>query len=528
MAATATSTARPPRLTAQQQQIRVAVYTRQSVARDGEFGSLQAQREAIESYVRSQPGWQALPQRYDDAGFSGGTTERPAFQRLLQDIEAGGIDAVAVYKLDRLSRSIGDFVRLMDLFARHEVRFVSTTQAFDTSTSVGRMTVNLLATFAAFEREVIAERTRDKMAAARRRGLWTGGPPVLGYRVVSKRLTIVPQEAEQVREIFASYLSGKSLLAVAEEINHRGWTTKPNGRRNAALPGRPYDKAAVRRILTNVVYLGKVRYRGEIHDGAHDAIIDAATWDAAQKKLAVHAKQCCPQPHTRAGGLLKGLLRCAVCGQAMTLNTTRRGSRRFAYYVCKTYQRRGPAQCPGSRVAVKDVDAAILERLKAIGADRRLVGEVLETTRRQFQTKGASLHDELTRLEDRRSRLLQKQRSLLDTLAADSTPPPSVHEKLGELGADLDALSRSIAEVKATLATLQDQNLDEDDLRSTLRRFDPVWNGLGYGERARLVELLIERVVFDGRTGEVDITFRPHGIKSLIDGANEKEEAACA
>ena len=224
--------------------IRVAIYTRQSVADDKEFGSLDAQREAVESYIRSQPNWEVLPARYDDAGFSGGTTERPAFRRLLEDIERGGIGAVAVYKLDRLSRSINDFVRITDLFERHKVRFVSTTQAFDTSTSVGRMTVNLLATFATFEREMIAERTRDKMAATRRLGHWTGGVPPLGYVAKNKRLVVHTEEAKQVREIFQLYCDLGSMLQVCEELNRRGWTTKGRKKNGKRLSGKAWDKQA--------------------------------------------------------------------------------------------------------------------------------------------------------------------------------------------------------------------------------------------------------------------------------------------
>ena len=198
--------------------VRVAIYTRQSVADDLEFNSLEAQRQAVEAYTESQrsEGWVALPECYDDSGFSGGNTDRPAFKELLEAVARGGIDVVAVYKLDRLSRSISDFVRIADLFQKHGVRFVSTTQAFDTSTPVGRMTVNLLATFATFEREMISERTRDKMSATRRKGHWTGGVPPRGYDAQEMRLVVNDPEAAELREIFDLYLGLGSILSVCE------------------------------------------------------------------------------------------------------------------------------------------------------------------------------------------------------------------------------------------------------------------------------------------------------------------------
>src|SRR5580692_2697856 len=206
--------------------VRCAVYTRKSTEEglDQEFNSLQAQREAAEAYIKSQRqlGWTVLPQPYDDGGFTGGNIERPALKRLLEDIEAHRVDCVMVYKVDRLSRSLLDFARLMDLFDQRSVSFVSVTQQFNTTTSLGRLTLNILLSFAQFERDIIGERTRDKMSAARRRGKWVGGTPVLGYDVEGGRLVVNESEANQVREIFELYRRQASLEAVAEELGRRG------------------------------------------------------------------------------------------------------------------------------------------------------------------------------------------------------------------------------------------------------------------------------------------------------------------
>ncbi len=252
--------------------VRCAVYTRKSTSEglDMEFSSLDAQREAGESYVKSQQseGWICLEEKFDDGGFTGANMDRPALARLIKDIEARKIDCVIVYKVDRLSRSLLDFGRLMEKFDKHQVSFVSVTQSFNTGNSMGRLMLNVLLSFAQFEREIISERTRDKIAATRRKGKWAGGMPVLGYTVLDTKLVVDGDEASAVREIFQLYLEHKSLLTVARLLNKRGWRTKQwLTKRGITRGGREYDKANLYQLLTNVVYIGRVRYKDEIHDG---------------------------------------------------------------------------------------------------------------------------------------------------------------------------------------------------------------------------------------------------------------------
>jgi len=248
--------------------IRCAIYTRKSTEEglEQEFNSLDAQREAGEAYIASQKseGWVCLPDRYDDGGFTGGNMDRPALKRLLADIEAGRIDCVVVYKVDRLSRSLLDFARIMETFEKHGVSFVSVTQQFNTSTSMGRLMLNVLLSFAQFEREIISERTRDKIAAARRKGKWSGGKPLLGYDLIrspgGSRLVVNEQEAEQVREIFRLYLQHERLAPVLRELDRRGWRTKRwITHRGHPCGGQPFNRVTLYRLLTNVAYLGKVR-----------------------------------------------------------------------------------------------------------------------------------------------------------------------------------------------------------------------------------------------------------------------------
>jgi DNA invertase Pin-like site-specific DNA recombinase len=272
--------------------MRCAVYTRKSTEEglEQEFNSLDAQRESAEAYILSQreAGWIALPERYDDGGYTGANLDRPALRRLLTDIEAGRIDCVLVYKVDRLSRSLLDFARLTGEFDRRGVSFVSVTQQFNTTTSMGRLTLNILLSFAQFEREIVVERTRDKMAAARRKGKWVGGIPALGYEVApgGGKLVINEEEARQVRAIFALYLEHGALLPVLGQIQRRQWTKKGwTTKEGRCKLGRPFASQDLVALLTNVTYVGKVRYQGQTYAGEQAAIVDEGVFQQAQGAL---------------------------------------------------------------------------------------------------------------------------------------------------------------------------------------------------------------------------------------------------
>ena len=261
---------------------RCAIYTRKSTEHnlDLEFNSLDAQREACEAYIKSQAheGWRLVPDRYDDGAFSGASLERPALQKLLADVRSGKIDIVVVYKVDRLTRSLADFAKLVELFDQHAVSFVSVTQSFNTTSSMGRLTLNVLLSFAQFEREVIGERVRDKIAASKRRGIWVGGPVPLGYASISKKLVVVPEDAETVRAIFARYVALGSIGPLAEDLDRSGIRTKQRRVR--------FGVGALAYLLKNRIYIGEVVYRGEVHRGEHEPILDRDVFEAAQAKLA--------------------------------------------------------------------------------------------------------------------------------------------------------------------------------------------------------------------------------------------------
>src|SRR5216684_4011006 len=273
--------------------VRCAIYTRKSTEEglDQDFNSLDAQREAAEAYIHSQAhaGWTCLPNRYDDGGYTGSNLDRPALQRLLADIQAGQVDCVLIHRVDRLSRSLLDFARLMEIFERHRVSLVSVTQPLNTTTSLGRLTLNILLSYAQFEREIIADRTRDKMAAARRKGKFVGGVPVLGYDVAATRgkLVVNTDEASRVQAIFALYLQRGAVEAVWAEVQARQWTTKRwMTREGKEHLGRSFTKPTLTRLLKNVLYLGQVSHQGKVYVGEQAAIVEKAVWERVNERLA--------------------------------------------------------------------------------------------------------------------------------------------------------------------------------------------------------------------------------------------------
>jgi DNA invertase Pin-like site-specific DNA recombinase len=365
-----------------------AIYSRKSSDEGLEqsFNSLDAQREACAAYIDSQrhEGWVALDDRYDDGGYSGGTLDRPALQRLIRDIEAGRVDTVVCYKIDRLSRSLTDFAKLVDVFERNRVTFVSVTQSFCTTTSMGRLTLNILLSFAQFERELAGERIRDKFAASRRKGIFMGGHPPLGYDVRDRKLVVNPAEAELVRLIFRRFLDLGSALLLIRELNAQGhrtksWTTLAGRFRE----GRPFEKGTIYKILRNPVYIGLATHKGQSHAGEHEPIVDRATWDQVHEVLASNAKRRGNEARARTPAPLRGLMRCTHCGTAMTPTHTRRRGRLYRYYICLGASRRGHDTCPVRSIAASEVEGLVLGQVRRLIASPELVARTITAVRRE-------------------------------------------------------------------------------------------------------------------------------------------------
>ncbi len=334
---------------------RCAIYTRKSTDEglDQDYNSLEAQRDAGLAFVASQrhEGWMAVPDGYDDGGYSGGNLERPGLKRLMADIEAGRIDIVVVYKIDRLTRSLTDFAKLVDVLDRNNVSFVSVTQQFNTTTSMGRLTLNILLSFAQFEREVTGERIRDKIAASKAKGMWMGGTPPLGYDVVERKLLVNEPEADLVRYIFRRYAEHGSAAELVRELAFEGRTTKAWQTQNGQFrEGRPIDQQYLFKMLRNRIYLGEIQHKDSSFPGRHEAIIDQDTWDL------VHAfvdrrKQGPREGITQHPALLAGLLH-APDGQLMIHSYTRKkNGRLYRYYVPYLHKRRNA----GAAVVVGDM-----------------------------------------------------------------------------------------------------------------------------------------------------------------------------
>lgn len=347
--------------------IRCAIYTRKSSEEglEQDFNSLHAQREACAAYVLSQASesWSLLPEEYDDGGLSGGTLERPALQRLLTDIEAGKIDIVVVYKVDRLTRSLIDFARLVETMDKAEVSFVSVTQSFNTTNSMGRLTLNMLLSFAQFEREVTAERIRDKIAASKAKGMWMGGVPPIGYEPDGRSLKVVEDDAAFVRRIFARYLQLGNVRLVAEQMReqemHAPRRVLTTGRE---IGGGPLTRGQIYKLLANPVYLGEIHHKGQVYSGKHYPIVDRATWDRVQAMLAANLQGEERKSRTSSPSLLAGTV-FDETGEPLVASHACKGKVRYRYYVSRSLQHAGdePSET-GIRIPARELEGAVTKR----------------------------------------------------------------------------------------------------------------------------------------------------------------------
>jgi DNA invertase Pin-like site-specific DNA recombinase len=339
---------------------RCAVYTRKSTDEglEKEFNSLDAQRESCEAYIASQrtEGWLLVPDYYDDGGISGGTLERPALQRLLRDIEADRIDVVVVYKIDRLSRSLMDFAKLVQAFDEHNVTFVSVTQSFNTTTSMGRLTLNILLSFAQFEREVIGERVRDKIAASKARGMWMGGPVPLGYDVRDRKLVVNEPEAATVRRVFEGFATIGSATALVPTLRAEGLLTKM---------GRPFDKGAIYKTLNLRTYLGVVTHQGKVYPGEQQAIVSQELWDRAHDIMRESPRVRANEARRQTPALLRGLI-FGPDGRALSPTHTRRRGKLYTYYVSQAVLKGTDDGCTVRRISAGEIEAAVMDQVRAL------------------------------------------------------------------------------------------------------------------------------------------------------------------
>ena len=348
--------------TAPMRRLRCAIYTRKSSEEglDMEFNSLDAQRESCEAYVASQraEGWVCMRERYDDGGFSGGTLDRPGLKALLEDVEAGLVDVIVVYKIDRLSRSLMDFAKLVEAFDRNDVTFVSVTQAFNTTTSMGRLTLNILLSFAQFEREVTGERIRDKFAASRAKGMWMGGFVPMGYDVVDRKLVINEAEAATVRHMFQRFVDLGSATLLTRELVAQEVVNKR---------GKPIDKGFLYKLFRNRVYVGEAVHKGTSYPGEHDAIVSRELWDKVHAILQESPRARAAKSRAQTPALLKGLM-FSDNGVAMTTTATKKGSKLYRYYTSMDAirNRAGEGSDNFVRLNAGMVEGAVLQEIRKL------------------------------------------------------------------------------------------------------------------------------------------------------------------
>lgn len=381
-----------------QKPIYCAIYTRKSTS-DGlekDFTSLDAQREAAESYINSQKstGWIVLKEKYDDGGYTGANTERPALKKLLEDIKTGKISCVVVYKVDRLSRSLLDFTKLLEFFDKHNVTFVSVTQHFNTQSSMGRLTLNILLSFAQFEREMISERVKDKMGTARKKGKWVGGLPVLGYEIDCEKckLVVSHQEAKLVRKIFDIYLRVNSILKTTNILNEEGFTTKKHIAKTGHITGgKEFTKNNVQKMLKNPVYSGRIFYDKKMYTAENEAIIPIDIFDKVQERISYNQVNRKIRKNAACAGLLSQIIRCKACNSVMFHSySTKDKVKKYRYYICLNAQKKGYAICPTRSVNAQEIEETVYSLLPKLEIKDSLLAErlgvVLQKVRETWDT----------------------------------------------------------------------------------------------------------------------------------------------
>ncbi len=490
---------------------RCAIYARVSTDEQAmlEYNSLQAQEEICKNYIAIRASDPAIARKwvhaktYTDAGFSGGTLERPALKLLLADVAEGKVDVIVAYKIDRISRSISQFYEVWNLLEEHEVDFASATQEFNTATSQGKLMLNLLLSFAQYERELIGERTRDKIAAARRNGRWCGGKPILGYDIDRERSRLVINESEApiVRDIFQTYLEEMSLLRAIAAINEKGyrtkaWTTSAGHR----IGGAPFDKVTLDRLLHNPTYIGKVAHHEKLYVGLHTAIVEEAVFERVQKLLAQPH-----HPHFRTGPreyefLLQGLVRCGPCNRAMSPNhAVGRAKKKYFYYVCTRVTREGADACTVRSFSAPILEGLLLERLRELVADESLVEAIMSRAKIEAEARAPQIREERDRLQGELRRFKEESGRLVDAIATGTGGAELVAGRLQDAEDRLKTVEARLKELAAEEERLATAEVTPGQVRASLARFSELWQTLPQTQKTRLVRLVVQEVVIDHR-----------------------------
>ncbi|QYO64635.1 recombinase family protein [Leptolyngbya sp. 7M] len=423
------------------------------------------------------------------ADFKGDAVEKGEFEAVTgfdpsHALSKGRVDVVVVYKVDRLSRSLADFARLMQTFDEHNVSFVSVTQQFNTTTSMGRLTLNMLLSFAQFEREVAGERIRDKIAAQKRRGKWAGGVPILGYDVdrsgSSPRLVVNPREAAKVRAIFQMYLDKGSLQRTVTELRHREWKNKRRvTKKGESVGGQPFNTGTLHVLLTNPLLTGKIVHRGNTYDGEHEAIVDSALFQRVRQQLLENGRTGGIEMRNKYGALLRGLIRCKKCDCAMIHTFYGKGNKQYRYYRCLEAIKNGAHTCEASSLPGLEIEKLVVDEIRTLGNDRALLDRILaeaqvntENERAALNTERASIHASLGRMEKE-----------LRELVADKSGSAASTARLASAHEQVSGARSRLAEIETRLGVLGAKAINREEARRALNEFDGVWSQLSPREQ---------------------------------------------
>lgn len=495
----------------------------QQVRSLGHFGSLKSQRSYGENLIKSRAamGWEVYPGHFDDDGFSGGDTDRPALQRLLRDAEKGRFKVVVVYRLDRLSRSIRDFLELVDKFDKYGVTLVSVTESFDTSTSIGRLIVMILMSFAQFEREVIGERTRDKLAMAARNGRRLCAIPILGYDLIKKQLIKNVPEAKIVKELFETYLKMRSLSQVIHYANSRGYRTKRwETQEGLTRGGKPLSKTTLVYMFDNCVYTGKIRHKGEIYPGLHEGIIEPALFEAVGALLRENQNGVQNRSSRRKDPhlfLLKHLVKCGKCGAMMSPHYNGRG---VTYYKCHKIMKLDKTACVNKAANAPALHQLTLERLRFLGRNAEIVEKIVDRARAMTSADLPQKRAERDRLRLRAGQVETEIRNLVAVIARDGTGAAnlgSLTSRIAELERERAAMNEATILLDAEIESLAGETIEADLVRASLLRFDELFGQLEAREQQELIRLIVKEIVYDGsgEEGRVQINLRPLPLQGL-------------
>ena len=497
----------------------VAIYTRKSTDENlgGDFTSLDSQREYCESFIKSREaeGWRVFPVDYNDPGFTGGNIDRPGLKKLMADARTGKFQVVVTYKYDRLSRNTKDFLHVLDTFDKHGIVYVSVTQPIDTSSSVGRLMRSILVDFSQFERELISERTRDKRAAMAKRGKWPGGQPPLGYDIDAdtKKLMINAAEAKQVRLLYETYAKTKSLSQAAIALNKEGlrmkrWTTREELLRG----GRRFNKSNLDYVLRNPVYIGKIRHKGDIHEGEHKGIVDADLFQRVVRQLAANGKKNTSPNQDKHNFMLRGLVRCGACGQQMTPNFAYSKGRKYFYYKCVSVNKLDKSACPTKSAPARELERLVLDRLSFLGKNKTVVDEVVERARQMTGSELPAKKQDKVRLIAEIGRIESEVGNITNILAAQGQAAPqyrALMDKLGQVQGRREELEKQVQKLDYDVVELETRQIDAEIIRRNLENFSLSFPRLSPQNQKELLALLIEEIVYDTQASKMKLTLRP-------------------